>query len=309
MLLLEDADDVTIVGKVSVQLRQRLARTRQVYPVDVLWRGGRDFSRHHGTVYAAAVSYHVLLSLFPLLIVLVAVSGLIARNPAIGAQAVDAIVAQLPTGTRLRGQAQEVTALSKTSSGLLGLIGLVSAAWTASGMFGALRRALNNAFDVPVARSFVHGRALDLASMFAVLALGLLSTLLTTALGIFRALGDRVVTGFLANLAWGLVYALLPLAISVRVFLLVYRLIPNHTLALRDLWVGALVAALGFELAKAAFGLHLANFGRYQEVYGALGGVVAFLVFVYLVSNIVIFGAELASELAKDRAASASSRR
>ncbi len=298
-----------LVAKLRARWRRRVARARRVYPVDVLWRAFGEFSRHQGAIYAAAVSYHVLLSLFPLLIFLVAVFGLIVRTPAIGTQAVEAIVAQIPVGAGLRGQALNLAGLSKTRGGLLGLAGLVSAAWTASGMFGALRRALNNAFDVPAARSFAHGRALDLAGVLGVLVLGALSTALTAALRISRALGDRVFTGFLVNLAWGVVYVLLPLAISVLVFVVLYRLIPNHALALRDLWIAALVAGVGYELAKAAFGLYLANFGRYQEVYGALGGVVAFLVFVFLVSNIVIFAAELASELARDRARGARRRR
>jgi membrane protein len=62
-------------------------------------------------------------------------------------------------------------------------------------------------------------------------------------------------------------------------------------------------AAIGFELAKAGFGPYVANFGRYEELYGALGGVAAFLVFVFMVASIGIFAAGLTSELAKDRAA------
>ena len=107
----------------------------------------------------------------------------------------------------------------------------------------------------------------------------------------------------LSTIGWWLIYLLLPLALSFTFFLLLYRLIPNHTLHWRDLRVGAFVAAFGLELAKVLFTLYLTTFASYNEFYGALGGLIALLVFVYIVANVTILGAEIASEIAKDRAA------
>jgi membrane protein len=126
------------------------------------------------------------------------------------------------------------------------------------------------------------------------------SATMTTTLAVVRAHADQYFNGMAANLGWGSVYLLLPLVISFAVFLLAYRLIPNHRLDWGDLWVGALLAALGFELVKALFGLYLVTFAQYDRVYGTLGGVIAFLVFVFLVANITIFAAEISSELAQD---------
>lgn len=265
----------------------------------VVRRAIGDFVRHDGGVYAAAVAYHVLLSLFPLVVVSVAAFGLFASGAA-GSRLVNDLLDQIPPGT-LRNQVRAVASAPAVGSGLLGLAGLLGGAWTASGMFGALRRALNNAFDVPSARPFYHSRLLDLTSVVAILSLGLVSALLTAALSAARALAGRLGIERVAAIAWTLVAIPLPIFISTLVFLLAYRLLPNHRLVVRDLWAGALTAACGFELAKAAFGFYLSRFGRYEVVYGTLGGAAAFLVFVYLVAVVAIFGAEIAAEVAKER--------
>jgi membrane protein len=83
--------------------------------------------------------------------------------------------------------------------------------------------------------------------------------------------------------------------------MMIYRVVPNRQIDLRDRTIGALLAAFGFELVKIGFTIYLVNFGRYQQVYGAIGGFFAFLFFVQLESTIIILSAEIASELAKDR--------
>ncbi len=296
-----------ISRRIPTGMRLRVARLRRHYPVDVLSRSYGEFSRNHGSIFAAAITYYVIFSLFPLLIFLVAVFGMVVHDPEMQTRAVNSIMRQIPQALKFRSELETaISGVASTQNGLLGLVGLVGLVWTASGMFGALRRALNNAFDVESKRSYVRGRALDVMSVLVVLVLSLLSVALTTTIGVFRATSDQYFHGFLVNLGWAAVYLLLPLAISWCVFFATYRWIPNHTLNRRELWLGSLIAATGFELAKAGFGIYVANFAHYSEVYGTLGGVVAFMFFVYLVSNIVIFGAELSSELAKDQRNTAS---
>ena len=295
-----------MLERLTIQGAQWSARARAVYAVDVLWRAGLDFARHGGTTHAAALAYYVLLSLFPLLIFLVAVFGLMLRDPTIQEQTVALIVDRLPPALELRLEVESVIVrASQTNNGLVSLISLMGMAWAASAIFGALRQALNAAFEAPALPSLVHGKLLDLLGVVAVGELILLSIVMTTALGLVRALTDRLFTGWLSYLGWQVVYFVLPFVVSFGVFLAAYRLIPNVKTRLSDLWVGALVAAVGFELAKYGFGLYFSTIGGYQQVYGALGSVVAFLVFVFIVSTIMIFGAEVASELAKDRQAAA----
>ncbi len=283
--------------------RLRIAKIQRIYPIDVVTRAYSEFSQNHGSIYAAAVTYYVVFSLFPMLLFLVAVFGIIVRDPQLQVRVVNDIMKQIPQALKFRSEVEKIiSGVANPQSGLVGVFGLIGLAWTASGMFGALRRALNNAFDVESSRGFVRARARDIFSVVGVLILSLLSVVLSTALGVFRALSDHLFHGFLVNLGWAAVYLLLPLAISWCVFFATYRWVPNHSLSRRDLWLGALVAAVGFEVAKSGFGIYLANFGHYSDVYGTLGGVVAFMFFIYLETNVVIFGAELSSELAKDHA-------
>jgi membrane protein len=288
--------------RVMVPVRRLIQRSRRVYAVDVLLRAWGDFSRDDGMVYAAAMTYYVLLSMFPFMIFVVSIFGLVVRDPDIQQNVVEVIIDQLPPGVNLDAQVEGViSGVADASPGLLGLIGILAAVWTASAVFGALRRALNRAFNVTVARSFIHGRIRDIVSILIVVLLITLSMALTATLRIIHAVaadwfGDRLV-----NLGWWVISILAPLLISFTVFMLIYRWIPNHTLKVRDLWVGALIAAIGFELGKNLFSLYLANFGRYDEVYGTLGGAMAFLFFVFVMSNLVIFAADIDSELAKDR--------
>lgn len=283
------------------RIRFPVDRARQTRVGDLLERAIRDYTGDDGSIYAAAITYYLLLSIFPLLVIAVAVLGLLARDDAFQAQVVDEVVRQLPSGSGVRRQVEEIIGgIARPRSGLFGLFALLGALWTASGVFGALRRALNNAFDVPMKRSFFRGRLHDLASVFAVIVLVIASTGLTVTLALIRAYLSQWFDGFLSSAGWWLVYLFLPLVLSFTFFLLVYRLIPNHTLGWRDLRIGALIAAVGFETAKALFTLYLTTFASYTQLYGALGGLIALLVFIFIAANITILGAEIASELAKD---------
>lgn len=293
----------------TTDLRRWRAVVRRVYALDVAWRAAASFADHGGAVYAAAISYYVLFSLFPLLIFAVAALGLLVRGPAIQQRAVSAIVSQFPPEVNLRQQVEAVVAgVAGRYITVLGLLGGLAALWTASGVFGTLRRALNRAFDVPTAQTFLRGKVIDLVSVLGVLGLVVLSIAATAVRALARARADAYVAGLPATAVWGVVYVLVPFGLSFATFGLVYGLVPNRRVGLAQLWVGALLAAVGFEVAKAGFSLYVANFGRYQEVYGALGGAVIFLFFVFVVSNVVIFAAEVTAELGKDRAAMAARR-
>jgi membrane protein len=277
-------------------------RARRTQLGDLLERAIRDFTGDHASIYAAAITYYLLLSLFPLLVIVVAVIGLLARDPSFQAQVVDQIMTLLPGGAGVEDQVKQIVAgIARPRSGVVGLVGLLGALWAASGVFGAVRKALNSAFDVPAGQSFIRGRMHDLVSVVVVVLMALASTALTATLALARAWVSRWFDGPLSNVGWGLIYLLLPLMLSFTFFVLLYWLIPNQRLQLRDLWIGALIAGLGFELAKALFTVYLANFANFTEVYGALGSMIALLVFVYIVANIAIFGAEIASEMAKAR--------
>jgi membrane protein len=293
------------VRRVEERLGRWSALARKVYLVDLLVRTTQEFGRRRSSTYAAALSYYVLFSFFPLLIFIVATLGMVIRDRESQASVTEFLLQAVPAGVNLQAEVQTVVEeVGRTSHGLLGLLALLGTAWTASNMFTALRRALNSAFGVGDVRPPILAKALDLAGVVGVLVVivatmvVLFIVLFIVALGLL--LGQMVLPGeviaVLPLTFAGRAFAfLLSYSISFAMVLLVYRVVPDRRLRIRDLWQGAALAALGFELAKFGFGLYLTNFGRYQEIYGALGSGVAFLFFVYIVATIVIFFAVFAS--------------
>ncbi len=289
--------------------------SRRIYLVDLAARTVQEFGRRRGSVYAAAMSYYVLFSFFPLIIVIVAAFGLVVRDQGDQEKVTELLLDVLPTGVDLQSEVQTVVQeVGRTSHGLVGLIALLATVWTASNMFTALRRALNSAFDVGERRSPILGKALDLAGVVGVFVLIVVTMIVLVIvlfiIGIGALLGQMILPGGViavlpVTLAGRAVAFALSYAISFSLLLLVYRVVPDRRLPIGDLWQGTALAALAFEVAKFGFGLYLSNFSRYQEIYGALGSGVAFLFFVFVVATIVIFCAVLISERFRDKQAKA----
>jgi membrane protein len=288
-------------GGGGVVIERRVKRARRIYAVDVVYRALTDFSEQRGSVSAAAISYYAIFSLMPMLIFVAAIFGFVSRGTDLQTRVIGAILNQVPPSAGYRDDIQNVVSISAPQGGLLALFGFIGTIWTASNIFTVLRRALNQAFDIPNARPFITGRLVDMLSVLVVGLLVLMSIGATAALGILRAVSSDIFQGWLINSGWAVVFFLLPFVLSFGVFMMIYRVVPNRQIGRRDRTIGAILAALGFEFVKIGFTIYIANFGSYQQVYGAIGGIIAFLVFLNLESTIVIVSAEIAGELAKDR--------
>jgi membrane protein len=294
--------DNGIVSGATSRMRQVGLSLRRIYPIDLVIRSVQHFMRDNAMTYAAAMSYYVLFSIFPTMIFLVTVFGFVVRDPDIQEGVVETIVGVVPAGLEIRTEIEDViTDVSRASSPVLAIAGLLVTAWTASNMFAALRRALNLAFEIRQTRNFLIGRLMDILNLPIILLLALLSMIATAAVRVTQAFfSEWIATTPLTTFTWNLVYFVIPYLISFITFLMVYRVLPNARYPFRYLAIGATFTAIGFELAKTGFSIYVENFGNYQEVYGALGGVVAFLFFVFIVANIIIFGAELSSQIIRD---------
>ncbi len=183
-------------------------------------------------------------------------------------------------------------------SGALTVVGLVGMAWAASAMFGAIRKSLNIAWDTDVHRPVVQQKLIDLSL---VLGLGILlgaSIVGTGALQTLQKLSDDTLgplsegSGFF----WSVLPLFLPAIFTFFVFIILYHYVPNVPTPFREIWPGAVLATVLFELLKNLFALYIANFNNYAGAYGALGGLLLFLLWTYLTSNILLIGAELAAE-------------
>ncbi|MGI8549261.1 MAG: YihY/virulence factor BrkB family protein [Dehalococcoidia bacterium] len=264
----------------------------------VLKRAVGSFGKDNCTSYAAATSYWALLSLFPLVVFLLSFAGFFIHSEQQKGQIVDSLFKALGQGVDKNTLYAQVNAHAGGSSAA-SIIGLLLAAWSASAVFGAVRTGINVVFNVTKARPMLRSKLLDLGM---VLGIGLLLALSLAATGVLTALqsfsnqifGSSL--GVLPHLAFALLYLIIPPAISFAAFGLVYYIVPHAELRLKDAWLGALVAAVLFQIVQIGFAVYAANIGHFDKVYGALAGVIAFLFFMYVSANIIFLGAEVTKE-------------
>lgn len=242
---------------------------------------------------AAAMSYFGLLTLFPALLVLLVASNKVAA----GSEALARIVEVYP-GSR------EFLRTTIRSLGNVGWGGVLSAAvvvlWAGSWVFAVIERALNRLWGTKP-RTFLHGRALTLGMIGSVGVLLILSVFITSILVGLQQLVDqlpiRVVNRsptltLVGNALWQTLFTVTSTIITITLFALVYRLVPNGRVTLRDTLPSAVVAGMLWEAAKYIFAWSLQYF-HYDQIYGSVGAVVAVLTWSYVSSLILLFGAQL----------------
>ncbi len=260
----------------------------------VAGRSAKNFAEDRGTQMAAAISYYTLFSLLPLLILTVAIFGLVIRDSSLQERVINSLVDALPLPA---GDVEDVVTGIGSNAPELALIALLGAIWTSGALSASLRMALNVAFEARRTRPAVRGKLIDYA-LLPILGLPVLgSVVLSAAWQIIRQRTDNLPLASNFEWAWEVATFSTTLMLSFLAFSLLYWLAPNRTVRFRYLWPGALFAAIAFEGLKYGFTVYLTNFANYEVVYGALGGVVVLLFWVFLSANILILGAEIANEV------------
>ena len=274
---------------------------------DVIVHAVKGYSADGCGQRAAAISFYVLLSLFPLVLFAVSFIGIVAPESSIRERVVDLVLDAIPLGQQgpndVESALRDVSGIESDAVGFLGLAALV---WAASGMFGSLRAALQDVFNVPTSAPLLVRKAADLAMVVGVSLLFFASLAFTAALRYAAETEDNV--PLIDELARGSsfllapVRVLLPLVVSFAAFYAIYWLVPASGRRRRaDLALGAIVSAVLFEAVKHLFTFYLANFTNYALVFGPIGAIIAFLFWVYLSAQILLFGAELAVAAEQER--------
>ncbi len=236
---------------------------------------------------AASLSYYSLLSVFPLLIGAISVLGYIFPSALVQDELFNFFEKNLPTSLNLL---RENIAAIIDMRGTLGILSLIGLFWSGGTLFSSIGRVADRAWGVKVYRSyfFRKGRDLILAvgtGIIFFISLGL--TAISTILPVIELpFGITVTTVITHILAFILIFA---------VFLLIYKYIPNTRISWRDIWLSALIGGCIFEGINYIFSWYLIHFANYQLVYGSITSIIAFVVWIYFSSLILIVGIEVSA--------------
>ncbi len=263
----------------------------------------REFSRDQCTDLAAALTYYAVLSLFPALLAVVSLLGVFGQ----GQRTVDAVLQMVddvgPSSAvdTLRDPVQQL--VSAPSAGFALVLGLAGALWSASGYVGAFGRAMNRMYEIDEGRPIWKLRPqMLLVTAVALLMAGAIAVMLAISGPVAKAVGDAIGAGDAALTVWNIARWPLVLIFAILVVAILYYSTPNvKQPKFRWISIGATVAIVVWILASVLFGLYVANFSSYNKTYGALAGVVVFLLWLWITNLALLFGAEIDAELMRGR--------
>lgn len=275
-------------------------------PTDLGWSGWKEVlrgvkqrsSEERVSLLAAGVAFFGLLSIFPALIALVAIYGIVSSPERVTEQLGEMLEALSPEARQvIVGQLRDVAAGSSDLLSIGSIVAIAAALWTASRGIANLLKAINAAYGVDETRSKLKLRGIALVTTAVTL---LLAVVAIFAIAILPPLLSDVapstaVTVLVSGGRWVLLVVMAAVALS-----LLYRHGPNRRPVPWSwaLW-GAGGATVVWLIGSALFSLYVSNFGRFASTYGALAGVVVFMLWLYLSSFVVLLGAVVDSELEK----------
>ncbi|MFY1681036.1 YihY/virulence factor BrkB family protein [Micromonospora sp.] len=272
-----------------------------------LKRTGREFQEDSLTDWAAALTYYGVLSIFPGMLVLISILGLLGERATSG---VRDTVGQVVPEENIRTIIETAIDQAGQSGGLASvaaIIGLVAAFWSASGYVGAFMRASNSIYDVPEGRPVWKTLPIRLGvtALVGVLLLAAAVIVVFTG-GLAEQAGNAIGLGSTALTVWNIAKWPVLLVLVSLMFAILYWASPNARHGgFRWVSPGGVLAVLLWLLVSGLFALYVSNFGSYNKTYGALAGVIIFLVWLWLSNIAILLGAEFDAELERGRAISA----
>ena len=267
----------------------------------VLKRTLSEFSKDQCTDLAAALTYYAVLALFPALIALMSLVGLVGNPKDTATTLIDMLKTAGVSSKSIETTIMQLS--SSTGAGLALIIGLATALWSASGYVGSFGRAMNRIYEIDEGRPIWKLRpTMLLVTLISVILVAVVLVGLVVSGPAATAVGDAIGLGSTALTVWNIAKWPVMLVIVVFIVALLYYATPNiKQPKFRWLSIGALIAILVWVLASAVFGFYVANFSSYNKTYGALAGVIVFLLWLWLTNLALLFGAELDAELERGR--------
>lgn len=269
----------------------------------VLRRTIGEFNEDALSDRAAALTYYSILAIFPALLVLVSLLGLIGQSAS--TSILDNLQSLTPASARdvVRDAVDGVRDNTGTGS-VLAIVGLAGAMWSASGYVAAFIRAANAVYDIPEGRPAWKIAPLRIGVTLALMILAASSAVIVVFSGkVARQAGSALGVGHTAVEVWS--YAKWPVLVFFVILMIatLYWAAPNiRHQGFRWLTPGTVLAVLIWGVASTGFAFYVGNFGSYNKTYGAVAGVIIFLVWLWLTNLAILLGLEFDAELARQRA-------
>jgi membrane protein len=268
----------------------------------VLKRTVKEFKADNVTDWAAALTYYGVLAIFPAIIALVSILGLVGPS---ATQPLITNLGQLAPGSVHQILTSAITNLQHSSgaAGILFIVGLAGAIWSASGYIAAFMRASNAIYDIEEGRPIwmtLPVRVIVTVVLLVLLAVSAFAVILTGSLA--GQIGKILGIGGTAVMIWDIAKWPVLLLLVSFMFSILYWASPNvkHP-GFRWVSPGGVFAVAVWVVASAAFAFYVASFSSYNKTYGALGGVVVFLVWLWISNIAVLLGAEWNAEIERGR--------
>ena len=266
-------------------------------------RAGREFKEDGLTDWAAALTYYGILSIFPGLLVLVSCLGLFGQRTTDEVQRTITSATPGQVGQILDSAMNQVQA-DRTSAGIVAVLSILVAFWSASGYIAAFMRAANAIYDVPEGRPLWKTLPLR-AGLTAAIGLMLIASAVIVVFtgGLAERFGQLIGLGPTAVTVWSIAkWPVLVVLVGLMLAIL-YWASPNARQGgFRWITPGGVVAVVAWLIVSGGFAIYVANFASYNKTYGAIAGVVVFLVWLWLTNVAILLGAEVDAELERSRA-------
>ncbi|MFC4503679.1 MULTISPECIES: YihY/virulence factor BrkB family protein [Streptomyces] len=263
----------------------------------------KEFKKDELADRAAALTYYSILALFPALLALVSLLGVVGQS---ATQAVLDNIQKLAPGAAqdiLRNAVQQMEGKGGLGS-IVAIVGLVLAVWSASGYVAAFIRSANAVYDIPEGRPVWKVLPVRVGVTVMLMVMAVISALIVVFTGaLARQVGTALGVGDTALTVWSIAkWPVLVVLVTVMIAVL-YWATPNARVrGFRWVTPGSFLALLIWMIASAGFALYVANFGSYNKTYGTLAGVIIFLVWLWITNLAILLGLEFDAELTRRRA-------
>jgi len=264
----------------------------------LLWQALKKFNDDNGFFLSAGIAFNLLINLIPFILLLLALVGTVLYNDQEVLNYIQAYFRDVAPALdpKITSNLMDVVQ-NRQIVGILGFVGLL---WFSTWVFSSLRIALNIVFRIENSRRILRGIAVDLLMILLVGILLLVSMILSSVVAFLPGYQGRISVAIGPTIQWILKY-LLPFSLTVCMFFLIYKIIPNRRVHLKSALQAALFTGLLWELAKHLFAWYVVHLAEYSIFYGSLSALIIFILWVYYSSTILIVGAELTYFLEEDR--------